>query len=99
MKNKVLVKTLEPLCFVLTTLFIMTFLHLSSCNSDEKEIEYDPNLDRENEDSVLLDSLIILAEDSTALKNDSLLTQFSHCLLYTSPSPRDATLSRMPSSA
>ena len=25
--------------------------------------------------------------------------QFEHCLLYTSPSPRDATLSRMPSSA
>ena len=25
--------------------------------------------------------------------------QFDHCLLYTSPSPRDATLSRMPSSA
>ena len=25
--------------------------------------------------------------------------QFSCCLLYTSPSPRDATLSRMPSSA
>ena len=24
---------------------------------------------------------------------------FSDCLLYTSPSPRDATLSRMPSSA
>ena len=24
---------------------------------------------------------------------------FPHCLLYTSPSPRDATLSRMPSSA
>ena len=24
---------------------------------------------------------------------------FSNCLLYTSPSPRDATLSRMPSSA
>ena len=27
------------------------------------------------------------------------LDQFLHCLLYTSPSPRDATLSRMPSSA
>ena len=27
------------------------------------------------------------------------LTQSSTCLLYTSPSPRDATLSRMPSSA
>ena len=25
--------------------------------------------------------------------------QFKDCLLYTSPSPRDATLSRMPSSA
>ena len=25
--------------------------------------------------------------------------QYQHCLLYTSPSPRDATLSRMPSSA
>ena len=27
------------------------------------------------------------------------LVQVSDCLLYTSPSPRDATLSRMPSSA
>ena len=27
------------------------------------------------------------------------LIPFSYCLLYTSPSPRDATLSRMPSSA
>ena len=27
------------------------------------------------------------------------LEDFSDCLLYTSPSPRDATLSRMPSSA
>ena len=27
------------------------------------------------------------------------ITRPSYCLLYTSPSPRDATLSRMPSSA
>ena len=27
------------------------------------------------------------------------LVRNNHCLLYTSPSPRDATLSRMPSSA
>ena len=27
------------------------------------------------------------------------LVEFEDCLLYTSPSPRDATLSRMPSSA
>ena len=29
----------------------------------------------------------------------STISQLSNCLLYTSPSPRDATLSRMPSSA
>ena len=31
--------------------------------------------------------------------NQSYMLSFSRCLLYTSPSPRDATLSRMPSSA
>ena len=31
--------------------------------------------------------------------NDSDLAEDITCLLYTSPSPRDATLSRMPSSA
>ena len=30
---------------------------------------------------------------------DTILKRFKSCLLYTSPSPRDATLSRMPSSA
>ena len=30
---------------------------------------------------------------------DQILTSIGTCLLYTSPSPRDATLSRMPSSA
>ena len=33
------------------------------------------------------------------IDNLSILEQFGACLLYTSPSPRDATLSRMPSSA
>ena len=32
-------------------------------------------------------------------KEEALSTMFYICLLYTSPSPRDATLSRMPSSA
>ena len=30
---------------------------------------------------------------------DAYASQYEACLLYTSPSPRDATLSRMPSSA
>ena len=36
------------------------------------------------------------------LKNNTpkyLIIEFNSCLLYTSPSPRDSTLSRMPSSA
>ena len=32
-------------------------------------------------------------------ENGKKITLFESCLLYTSPSPRDATLSRMPSSA
>ena len=41
---------------------------------------------------------------SRALQNATqgsavLVPKYSNCLLYTSPSPRDATLSRMPSSA
>ena len=35
--------------------------------------------------------------DLFSLNNETEL--FQNCLLYTSPSPRDATLSRMPSSA
>ena len=34
-----------------------------------------------------------------SLLRDMIITPNRSCLLYTSPSPRDATLSRMPSSA
>ena len=43
-------------------------------------------------DEYILD---LLSEKDIVVTNDILLA----CLLYTSPSPRDATLSRMPSSA
>ena len=33
------------------------------------------------------------------LKRINILNEFTSCLLYTSPSPRDRSLSRMPSSA
>ena len=39
-----------------------------------------------------------LAVDAVAIRGSEVLLIRS-CLLYTSPSPRDATLSRMPSSA
>ena len=38
-------------------------------------------------------------ETRRLLLNSSQFEQYLGCLLYTSPSPRDATLSRMPSSA
>ena len=37
--------------------------------------------------------------DSNEFARDELAERLTNCLLYTSPSPRDATLSRMPSSA
>ena len=45
--------------------------------------------------SRLIMQLIEPTEGSIVLKGENLTS----CLLYTSPSPRDATLSRMPSSA
>ena len=53
----------------------------------------------------MLQALKHRGEDSTgyALYGDTdgknFIMRFKVCLLYTSPSPRDATLSRMPSSA
>ena len=42
----------------------------------------------------------VMAESQTFMVNvNGVYTLGSSCLLYTSPSPRDATLSRMPSSA
>ena len=42
---------------------------------------------------------IAALEDEIAFQGASTIAAFIICLLYTSPSPRDATLSRMPSSA
>ena len=39
-----------------------------------------------------------VSESQTSPEVDE-ITRYTDCLLYTSPSPRDATLSRMPSSA
>ena len=40
-----------------------------------------------------------LSDFETSENKDQFNTWLNNCLLYTSPSPRDATLSRMPSSA
>ena len=44
--------------------------------------------------------LVAVEPEDTRASADKLLNKLlNYCLLYTSPSPRDATLSRMPSSA
>ncbi len=73
MRNQLLVKVIKLFGFVLIAFLAFTFLQLSSCNSDDKEIEIpdtenDPSLDIAN------------TEDSTYLSSDSLLTQFGHSL-------------------
>ena len=52
-------------------------------------------LDKKNKKNLLPEHLAILETALDFLSNNKNLS----CLLYTSPSPRDATLSRMPSSA
>ena len=58
----------------------------------------------ENKDYIIIDCLtlwltnLLLDEDKTTLAKET-TALLDICLLYTSPSPRDATLSRMPSSA
>ena len=46
-----------------------------------------------------LESLLTGTGEDLELHTFKLIDQLTGCLLYTSPSPRDATLSRMPSSA
>ena len=59
---------------------------LQSNNADVSEIRLPSQLDD-------VDGLIIPGGESTTI------VQLIDCLLYTSPSPRDATLSRMPACA
>ena len=47
----------------------------------------------------LSSDLLLCGDKVISLTTGEIVWQYSHCLLYTSPSPRDATLSRMPSSA
>ena len=48
---------------------------------------------------VIVRALLGATADKDLAMNDGTTPLFIACLLYTSPSPRDATLSRMPSSA
>ena len=59
------------------------------------DIEDHPNLEIKNPDFCLAN----MTNDKTELVINLTISQGKGCLLYTSPSPRDGLLSRMPSSA
>ena len=57
-------------------------------------------LDYENRlEKWLIEDISILSNSLAVIGSQVITAYNKNCLLYTSPSPRDATLSRMPSSA
>ena len=91
--------------------FVLLFLIVTGCEenldkSDENEIQ--PPVDTTKQDTFpalghdgpySLDAIYYGRESYVEYHAGNLPIILSACLLYTSPSPRDATLSRMPSSA
>ena len=63
----------------------------------EAEAIYKKMITAGTSDPAVFCNLGILCKNSGRI--NEALEHYEHCLLYTSPSPRDATLSRMPSSA
>ena len=75
---------------------------LSGSYTELNVAEFSPRVDRDG--LVLPTDTVSSAEDFPFLRSQFFVQEqdafnFETCLLYTSPSPRDATLSRMPSSA
>ena len=81
---------------------ILIFILLMSSCSEDEEITYgvsEPEIDQNTgtSDNYVKDILKEKNYDVNKFFVGAALN--TNCLLYTSPSPRDATLSRMPSSA
>ena len=74
----------------------------TSTSNDSRNYTFGKRLGKGEEVDTILDSMLEAAEGVRTLKIARQLSKYYKlhvCLLYTSPSPRDATLSRMPSSA
>ena len=80
------------------------YVYSTNENVDGVEYAINMNLDATAENAFAMAMAVIVAKGKYSFGNSfsksfSRNLAFSCCLLYTSPSPRDATLSRMPSSA
>ena len=78
--------------------------YLSAQSTNARGIYGNKDVRRDINGQVVLDStdMVLVPKGTTAEKVTSPVNghmRYNTCLLYTSPSPRDATLSRMPSSA
>ena len=74
----------------------------SSYEFENEHADWQPALEhfiQKKPDGIVLTSMFSLTDDAERRDELLQLALDNGCLLYTSPSPRDATLSRMPSSA
>ena len=83
--------------------FLLIIILITSCNQTA-----DINSNLEDESEKIIEAIYevpLILEDEFKQENnlddwsEFIRLEYNICLLYTSPSPRDATLSRMPSSA
>ena len=90
------ISTLNKLFAETDAAFDRAVTHLSSTSKEQQFLDRIFHSEKSLNDE--LQQLRGYSEQLTAYRNQS-QHQLALCLLYTSPSPRDATLSRMPSSA
>ena len=67
--------------------------------SGRESVEPIADADFDVKADLVIKALGFSPEDMKTMSSELTVTRWGTCLLYTSPSPRDATLSRMPSSA
>ena len=91
---------------LLIYILVLIFLYFVGCINEMEMLEDNSTLKAGNERLFMPDSLRDLIEyDRNSMdqysirKLENILELLYTCLLYTSPSPRDSTSSRMPSSA
>src|SRR5680860_1163928 len=95
------IKGINPIILLLIISFAP--IGIQSCKSDKKQINNDQvKIEKENVVEIITENMEFQMPDTISsgwntFRYKNLSTQT--CLLYTSPSPRDGLLSRMPSSA